>query len=1333
MKAPHAGDIPRPLPAGGSTSRIEIPGYTLESLLGAGSYGAVYLARADRNGQAVAIKIAHVSDDLRRIERFQRETSLCARMRHPSIVQLLDDGVCDPYVYGVFEYVPGMTLKQRLLQDGPLDPVETGRLMTQVLDALACAHQLGIVHRDLKPENIMIARYGVVSHAKVLDFGISTVVPDLREPHFKNMTLADECLGTPSYCAPEQLRGETPSVQADLYAWALVFIECLTGQPLFDGTSAADIFYQKMVPQETVLPKAIGLHPVATLLRKALRKKRAERHASASDMLLELARIRLDDLIGVSAPAPLTDRSVELPTALCQPSREEKRQVTILCCSVSVCLPGDSLDNAGFEQRESLQRTLCQVFQEAALTRGSTLIGALGHQFSVMFGYPRSTEGDARLAASIAVDLAQLARERQGDAALCHAGAELEVRIGLHAGMVVVADGEVSPGNTLNIALHMEHHAGAGEILASEAYRQLLRGLAEFEAAGRVRVPSASATVGCFKLLAHTLQPIEVAAGSDSWHTRCIGRGRELRHVLRGWQRARQGEGGGWLLRGEAGVGKSCLSETLRRHIASRGGLTLCARCFPEYENSALSPLLSLLRQQVLAGVEPVAQIARLTQTLYDAGCDVDRVMPIFCAWLALPFARQDAGAVSPVLQKQLLIDALLQWLRHVSQQTPLLLVVEDLHWADSATLDALRQLSSRLSGQALALLMTCRPGVALSADSVCTLDVARLRPVQAGQMVRQLFAPRVLSDEVVDSVVARTEGVPLFIQELSHMLRDTSLVEHEGVWGFKPGAHVHTIPITLRESLHSRFDQLGPARDILQLAATIGREMDNSLLRACAAEASPEALELALERLVDAGLLARAEHDRHVFRHALIRDAAYDIMLVSQQRRRHEQVAQAIAEHDPQQLVDAPGAVAHHFARAEHYLRAVELGLAQLRLTQHRSLNDETLAYAGQVNAWIDRLDGRAQLEARLELNGCVTQALMNKYGWAHPQVAEKIALSEAILAQDISAELRLQHLWTTLTYHHVASNRAEVMRLAQAMLQQADASHDSHARVSARLWLGLAHYSEGCFDDAERELSAAIGDHDSEAHVGHAVRFGLDTLVWSRAARALVRWGCGHEQQARDDARVAVARARQLGHAPSLGIALLYLALFELGRDDAVATRGVCDELIELAHRYGLPAFLGYAQIIRCWTTGEVAAADAGIEALWHIGCRYCQTYYRAFAAHTLARAGEWGQAMARLDDSLALVASLGERLHLSELHWRRTQCLQASGASAAEILAAAHATADSARAAGKCRTEAQALVVLSELDEASRVQHGQRLHALLAMRPELQGWPGLCVTAY
>lgn len=185
-----------------------------------------------------------------------------------------------------------------------------------------------------------------------------------------------------------------------------------------------------------------------------------------------------------------------------------------------------------------------------------------------------------------------------------------------------------------------------------------------------------------------------------------------------------------------------------------------------------------------------------------------------------------------------------------------------------------------------------------------------------------------------------------------------------------------------------------------------------------------------------------------------------------------------------------------------------------------------------------------------------------------------------------------------------------------------------------------------------------------------------------------------------------------------------MLYLGLFELGRDDATAAQAVCDELIELAHRYGLPAFLGYAQIIRSWAVGDTAHADAGIQALWSIGCRYCQTYYRAFAGHTLARAGDLAGALARLDDSLSLVEPLAERLHESELYWHKARYLRASGAEASQVRAAAAAAADSARAGGKCRTEALALMLLTdiELDEALLARYRHRLHILKTQRPEL-----------
>lgn len=1329
MKAPTLANMPLPASLTSPTATpVSVPGYTLETLLGTGSYGVVFLASDDKNQQKVAIKIARVDDDARRIERFQRETVLCGRLRHPSIVQLLGDGMSGPFVYGVFEYVPGITLKQLLQQEGALEAVEAGRLMMQVLDALACAHQVGIVHRDLKPENIMIATYGVVRHAKVLDFGISTLVPDFRDPHFKNITHADECLGTPTYSAPEQLRGEAPCTQSDLYAWGLIFLECLTGRPAFEGASTADIFYQKLVPQEIMLPKGVASHPVASLLRKALRKKRDERSQSAQALLLELSRIRLDDLVDVSLPTPAQAASTLLPTVVSQPVREEKRQVTLLFCGVSVWLPplDDDPEAVDFEQQESLQRTLSQAFQEAALQRGGSLIGNLGHQFCVMFGYPKSTEGDARLAATIATELMSLARQRASDAELCRVGGQLEVRVGLHTGMVVIANHEVSPGNTLNIAMHIETAAMPGEIRVSESFRQLLRGFAEFDAAGQVRIPSTPLVIPCFRLLIDTLKPIEEVAGSDSWHTRCIGRSRELRELLRSWRHARVGQGHSWMLRGEAGVGKSCLSETLRRHIARKGGRTLCARCFPEYENSALAPLLALLRQQVLESgpADPDAQIARLTSTLQDAGCDVDRVLPIFCTWLALPFGHREPSPVAPVLQKRLLIESAVQWLLYLSHQAPLLLVVEDLHWADSASLEWLQHLSDSLGKQRIVLLQTCRPGWGLSPGAdTRLLDIGRLKSAEAAAMVRHLFAPQRLASTVVDNIVLRTDGVPLFIQELSHMLRETSLVEQDGVWNFKDSTHLDRIPITLRESLNNRFDQIGPARDILQLAATIGREVDASLLYTCVIDAHGKNLDISLNVLVDAGLLAPAEGGaRYIFRHALIRDAAYDGMLKSQQKRRHETVALAMEKIYPNQAEESPGALAHHFARAEHYAQAIPLGLAQLRQTQHRSLNDETIAYAQQVDGWIQHLSGQAQLEARLELNGYVTQALMNKHGWANVQVAEKIALSASILEQDISAELRVQHLWSMITYHHVASDRSEVMRLSLQLDDWAKSRNDRSVQVAAHTWIGLAHYSEGRFDQAEDALSLAVQLHDPQAHAHHASRFGFDTLAWAKAARALVRWAAGYDALAEEDASAAVARGRELGHAPSLGIALLYQGLSELGRQRHDRALAAVEELIDLANQYGLPAFMGYAQIIRCWAKGEVTHADGAIEALWVIGCRYCQTYYRAFAAQTLAQQQKWHEAIERVNTSLTLADTLQEKLYLAELHLHKARYLHASGTGLNNINPALESAISIAREGGKYRIEAEALRLFGQLNPGAERETRQRLHALYLLRPDL-----------
>jgi len=242
--------------------------YRLGPLLGEGGNGVVFRATCDETGHAVAIKLMRddaaltTPERMHQRARFRRETSLCEALRHPNIVALLDRGEApDGRLFAVFELVEGRTVRDRLAADGPLSAIDTGRLMTQVLDALAAAHRRGIVHRDLKPQNIVIAIADDGPHAKLLDFGIGALLPGTEDIARRTVTLATEVLGSPPYCAPEQLRNEPPTPASDLYAWGLIVLECLTGEVVMQGASVAEILYQQLSPVDVALPPSIASLP----------------------------------------------------------------------------------------------------------------------------------------------------------------------------------------------------------------------------------------------------------------------------------------------------------------------------------------------------------------------------------------------------------------------------------------------------------------------------------------------------------------------------------------------------------------------------------------------------------------------------------------------------------------------------------------------------------------------------------------------------------------------------------------------------------------------------------------------------------------------------------------------------------------------------------------------------------------------------------------------------------------------------------------------------------------------------------------------------------------
>ncbi len=267
--------------------------YDILAEIGQGGFGTVYKARQLTTGQLVAIKVLQprgdrVGDHERRMARFQREMQLCARLHHPNIVRLIDSRTADDgALCSVFEFVPGKNLSEVLASEGRLQPREAQHLMGQVLDALACAHSHGVVHRDLKPANIMVVPTGARRNALVLDFGIGALTEGLHGEDIAKLTGTNETLGTPLYAAPEQLHGHTPSPRSDLYSWALVFIESLTGERPIPGGSLAEIILSQ-ISAPTPIPRALANHPLEKLLRRATVKDPGARDVTAATLLRDL-------------------------------------------------------------------------------------------------------------------------------------------------------------------------------------------------------------------------------------------------------------------------------------------------------------------------------------------------------------------------------------------------------------------------------------------------------------------------------------------------------------------------------------------------------------------------------------------------------------------------------------------------------------------------------------------------------------------------------------------------------------------------------------------------------------------------------------------------------------------------------------------------------------------------------------------------------------------------------------------------------------------------------------------------------------------------------------
>ena len=665
---------------------------------------------------------------------------------------------------------------------------------------------------------------------------------------------------------------------------------------------------------------------------------------------------------------PEVSTAAPSPPATPGPAAAERRQLTVMFCDLV-----DSTRLAGQLDPEDL-RDVVRAYQaacaEAVRHFGGHIAQYLGDGLLIYFGYPLAHEDDAPRAVHTALAIleamqqlnSRLERERR---------VRLAVRLGIHTGLVVVGEigggdrqEQLALGETPNIAARLQRLAAPDTVVISAATQQLVQGLFTCQALGTHALKGVSQPIAVYQVLGASAAQSRFEATVTTGLTPLVGREEEVGLLRRRWEQVAEGHGQVVVLSGEAGIGKSRLVQELRQWSEHTGGRRLTFRCSPYAQQSALYPVIDHLQRalQWQRDDTPAAKLAKLEQGLRGYRLSQPEAVPLFAALLSLPHPEAYPPlTLSPQRQKQRTWEALVAWLLEEAERQPVLAIWEDLHWADPSTLEWLGGLLEQVPTVRLLTLLTHRPEFRPPwppRSHIIPLALTRLTRPQIEAMVTRMAGGKPLPATVVQQIVARTDGVPLFVEELVKTVLETGLVQEEAdryvLSGPLPAL---AIPATLHDALMARLDRLGPAKGVAQLGAVLGREFAYDLLQAVAPMDEPT-LQHSLVQLVEAELLyqrGQPPQATYIFKHALVQDAAYQSLLRTTRQQYHQHIAQMLESQFLETVETQPELVAQHYTEAGRTEQAIPYWqragqqalqrLANLEAVRHLSTALELLA----------------------------------------------------------------------------------------------------------------------------------------------------------------------------------------------------------------------------------------------------------------------------------------------------------------------------------------------------------------------------------------------------
>jgi class 3 adenylate cyclase/predicted ATPase/ABC-type transport system involved in cytochrome c biogenesis ATPase subunit len=959
--------------------------------------------------------------------------------------------------------------------------------------------------------------------------------------------------------------------------------------------------------------------------------------------------------------------SAEAPPPGVWPADTELRQLTIMFC--------DLVDATAMCARFTPEqwRDIVLAYQQAAVKIVARFGGAvaqyLGDGLLVYFGHPQALE-DAPVRAGHAA-LALLATIPELDVEVDgHQAVQLRLRIGIDTGMVVIGDigtgdrrEQLALGDTPNIAARLQGLARSNTVVITDATRRLTAGSFVYEDMGMHALKGVQEPRQVWRIVGASDTATRFDASTGEQLSPLIGRVQEMGLLMERWQTTLHGQGQVVLLSGEPGIGKSRMLRELRERLGHAGHQAWQFQCAAHQAHSAFHPMVDTLARLLRIRPDMPAEIklGRVDQFVLEQLQLTSRHAALLAAMMGLTLdERHELGASAAHQREQDIVDAIAAVLMARARQAPLLMLFEDAHWADPASVAALDKMVECARQLPVLVVITHRPEFTAAFDRqphVTALKVPGLRRHEVAALVNRLTGDQVLPEDCALQIEDRTDGVPLFVEELTKSLLDRARdggANCDGLSG---------LPVTLRDSLMARLDRHPGARDVAQVGAVIGREFSHALLAAIFPRGSDE-LDGGLQALLDAGLAIRQETDQGVlyaFKHALVQDTAYDSLTKARKEALHAAVVRTLQAQYPGVVQDQPALLARHAMAAD----LVQLAIPYWRRASEQALNRLALhEAAAHLLAGLEAVAGLPSAlerdQTELQLQASLGTVYMLGKGWAAPEVEQAYGRASQLAASIDRVEDAIWPLWGVCVYHQVRGEIRQAQTVGRRMITVARQTHSRLAwlvtnMMHTQLFLYAGEF--GQVPAAWEQVEHGYSDpHDRQL----IALYSTDLKLVGMVHQLYAQWIMGQVEEIDPLYAAIEQRAQALGHPYSLAWTWTWAAMIYLHAGQVDRLRAWVSKGLDLAREHGFAYVMAMAQFALGWCEAQqgdavsgLAQMTQGLDAFQATGAGIVLPCFLALRAEALGRVGRFDEALECLAQAWAQTERGGERWHEAELH--------------------------------------------------------------------------------